>query len=161
MLAISSKGHGTGVKPDESVDKSVIATTAELIQRQPEAKREALIEQFSGYMASADVLERAGNAQLGDLVPLTPAECGAVEHHRTRTRAIDAGDGVEAGGFAGTVRANETENLPAPDLEAHRVQSGQPTKPDTEISGGQQRRSCHEATSVSSARRSRLRADFP
>lgn len=56
MLAISSKGHGTGVKPDESIDKSVIAATAELIFRQPSEKHEALIHQYAGYMASPEVL---------------------------------------------------------------------------------------------------------
>lgn len=56
MLALSSKGHGAGVKPDDSVDKSVIGATAELILRQPLEKREALIENMAGYMASREVL---------------------------------------------------------------------------------------------------------
>ncbi len=56
MLALSSKGHGAGVKPDDSVDKSVIGATAELILRQPPEKREALIENMAGYMASREVL---------------------------------------------------------------------------------------------------------
>lgn len=56
MLAISSKGHGSGVKPDTSVDDSVMATAAELVLRQPTEKREAIIHQLSGYMASPEVL---------------------------------------------------------------------------------------------------------
>lgn len=57
MLAFSSKGHGTGVKPDQSVDSSVIAATAELIVRQPLEKREMLIENMAGFMASRDILD--------------------------------------------------------------------------------------------------------
>lgn len=56
MLALSSKGHGAGVKPDDSVDKSVIGATAELILRQPPEKRDAIIENMAGYMASREVL---------------------------------------------------------------------------------------------------------
>lgn len=56
MLAISSKGHGNGVKPDGSVDDSVMAATAELVLRQPIEKREAVIQQLAGYMASPEVL---------------------------------------------------------------------------------------------------------
>lgn len=56
MLALSSKGHGAGVKPDDSIDKSVIGATAELILRQPPEKRDALIENMAGYMASREVL---------------------------------------------------------------------------------------------------------
>ncbi len=56
MLALSSKGHGVGVKPDSSVDDSVMATAAELVLRQPAEKREAVLRQLSGYMASPEVL---------------------------------------------------------------------------------------------------------
>lgn len=56
LMAISSKGHGIGVKPDKSIDETVIAAVAETILKQPEAKREALIHQLSGYLASPDVL---------------------------------------------------------------------------------------------------------
>ncbi len=56
MIALSSKGHGTGVKPDESIDKTVIAATAEMLLRQPEAERARLIDQLAGYIASPEVL---------------------------------------------------------------------------------------------------------
>ena len=56
MLTLSSKGHGAGVKPDGSVDDTVMATAAELVLRQPEEKREAIIRQLAGYMASPEVL---------------------------------------------------------------------------------------------------------
>lgn len=56
MLTLSSKGHGVGVKPDASVDESVMAAAAELVLRQPPEKRETIISQLSGYIASPDVL---------------------------------------------------------------------------------------------------------
>lgn len=56
LLFLSSKGHGVGVKPDASVDQSVIAATAELMMRQPAEKRDAMIENLAGYMSSRDVL---------------------------------------------------------------------------------------------------------
>ena len=56
LLAISSKGHGVGVKPDASINDSVISTAAELVLRQPQDKREAVISQLSGYIASPEVL---------------------------------------------------------------------------------------------------------
>lgn len=56
LIAISSKGHGIGVKADESVDSTIIATAAQTILEQPEEKRAALIERMAGYMSSPDVL---------------------------------------------------------------------------------------------------------
>ncbi len=56
LLAVSSKGHGVGVKPDASVDNSVIAATSELILRQPPEKHEAMIQRLAGYMAVPEVL---------------------------------------------------------------------------------------------------------
>lgn len=56
LLALSSKGHGTGVKPDGSIDQTVLAATAELISRQPPEKQEALVQQLAGYISSVDVL---------------------------------------------------------------------------------------------------------
>lgn len=56
LLAVSSKGHGTGVKPDESVDKSVLAATAELILRQPEEKQAQVQQKLSRYLSSRNML---------------------------------------------------------------------------------------------------------
>ncbi len=57
LLFVSSKGHGEGVKPDKSVDQTVIAATAELIHKQPEAERASLTQRLAGYMASNEVLD--------------------------------------------------------------------------------------------------------
>lgn len=67
MMALSSKGHGTGVKPDGTVDTTVIAATAELLMRQPAEKREGLITQLSGFMASRDVLDLKADDIAGQL----------------------------------------------------------------------------------------------
>ena len=56
MLFMSSKGHGVGIKPDKSINDSVISAAAELVLRQPQEKREAVINQLSGYIASPEVL---------------------------------------------------------------------------------------------------------
>src|SRR5262249_33524286 len=41
-----------------------------------------------------------------------------------------AGNGVERGGFAGTVRPNQREHLAIPDLEAHVIDRGEAAEPD-------------------------------
>lgn len=56
LLAISSKGHGEGVKVDKSTDQSIISLAAGLIVRQPESMQEPLIEKLSKFLGRADVL---------------------------------------------------------------------------------------------------------
>lgn len=56
LLAISSKGHGDGVKSDGHVDKTVIALASELIVKQPKAMQEYLINHMAGFLGRADVL---------------------------------------------------------------------------------------------------------
>lgn len=51
LMAVSSKGHGVGLKSDESVDKTIISVAADMILRQPPEKREAMIGQLAGYLA--------------------------------------------------------------------------------------------------------------
>ena len=65
-----------------------------------------------------DVLERAGDAESGDLVPLEPGEGLAVESHLAVRRLEHAGDDVEDGRLAGAVRPDEPEDLAAVDVEA-------------------------------------------
>jgi hypothetical protein len=101
LMALSSKGHGQGVKPDDSIDKTVIASTAEVILRQPEEKREALVEQLAGYMASPEVL--------GSSAPLIAMEL------RTQMRAI--ADNPWAGKVVAQVRTFALpERVEAPQL---------------------------------------------
>jgi len=51
LMAISSKGHGAGVKSDNSLDRSVYAVMADLVQRSPSENRERLIEQLTSYLS--------------------------------------------------------------------------------------------------------------
>lgn len=57
LLSLSSKGHGIGVKPDKSIDETVIAAAAETIARSDSNQQVSLIQRVSGYMASPDVLD--------------------------------------------------------------------------------------------------------
>lgn len=56
LLAISSKGHGDGVVSDKSVESTVASIAAETLMRQPEAKREALLNQLAGHLSSSGTL---------------------------------------------------------------------------------------------------------
>jgi hypothetical protein len=56
LVAISSKGHGEGVKSDKSVDHSILALTAELIAKQPAHMQNQLIEHMSHFLGRPDVL---------------------------------------------------------------------------------------------------------
>lgn len=56
LLAISSKGHGEGVKTDESIDNSVIGVAAEIIARQPECDQQPCIEYMAKFLGRPDVL---------------------------------------------------------------------------------------------------------
>lgn len=56
LIAISSKGHGHGVQSDKSVYNSVVALTADLIAKQPEAMQESLIDYMAHFLGRPDVL---------------------------------------------------------------------------------------------------------
>jgi hypothetical protein len=113
-------------------------------------------------------------------VALDAAQRLAVEGDRARTRAVDAGDGIEAGGLARPVGSDQAEDLAAFDREADRVQRGQAAELDGEILGLQQgftlrgvdvamqgghalvdHRIGHAAALLSSAAPNSLRADLP
>lgn len=57
ILASASKGHGSGVVSDSSVEDTALAITADAIVRQPAAKRDALVRDLSkNFLANANVL---------------------------------------------------------------------------------------------------------
>ncbi len=57
ILASASKGHGSGVLSDTSVEDTALAITADAIVRQPQAKRDALVRDLSrNFLANANVL---------------------------------------------------------------------------------------------------------
>lgn len=57
LLSISSKGHGVGVKPDDSVDKTVLAAAAETIAHNTPDKQAAMIQHTAGYLSAANLIE--------------------------------------------------------------------------------------------------------
>jgi hypothetical protein len=61
LLAISSKGHGHGVKSDKSVDNTVISLAAELIAKQPAAMQNTLIDHVTGFLGRPDTLALKDN----------------------------------------------------------------------------------------------------
>ena len=58
----------------------------------------------------ADVLEGAGHAQVGDLVGLELLDAPALELDGALVAVVEAGDGVEEGGLAGAVGADDAED---------------------------------------------------
>jgi len=56
LLAISSKGHGEGVKSDKTVDNTVIALAADLIVKQPVRMQEGLINHVATFLGKPEVL---------------------------------------------------------------------------------------------------------
>lgn len=56
LLAISSKGHGDGVKSDKSVDDTVISLAADLVVKQPRAMQAALVDYIAGFLGKPEVL---------------------------------------------------------------------------------------------------------
>lgn len=73
LMAISSKGHGQGVKADDSIENSVIAATAEIIARQPEQERDGLVHRLAGFLATQDLVGSK-----------TPAEVAAALQQQVR-----------------------------------------------------------------------------
>lgn len=55
LMAISSKGHGEGVKSDSSVDESCFAIAADLISRQPPSAQAGLVEYMADYLGRPEV----------------------------------------------------------------------------------------------------------
>jgi len=51
LMAVSSKGHGAGVKTDTSLDRSVYAVMADLVYRSPKEGRDLLLGNLSTYLS--------------------------------------------------------------------------------------------------------------
>ena len=56
LLAISSKGHGHGVKSDGSVDDTIISLASEAIAKQPVNMHEPMIDHVARFLGRRDVL---------------------------------------------------------------------------------------------------------
>ena len=72
-----------------------------------------------------DVLERARDAELGDLVAASSSPAALPSNRISPAgRLVDAGHHVEAGGLAGAVGADQAEDLALLDVEGHLVERG-------------------------------------
>ncbi len=71
-----------------------------------------------------DVLEGAGDPQVGDAIRAHPEEVLAHEPDRPLLGVIHARDAVEDRGLAGAVGTDDGEQLPGLDREAHVVDGG-------------------------------------
>jgi hypothetical protein len=80
-----------------------------------------------------DVLERARDAELGDLELLALAQAVPEEPDAARRRLIDAGHDVEAGCLAGTVGSDQAQDLARVDVERDPVEGRDTTKAQRDI----------------------------
>jgi hypothetical protein len=86
---------------------------------------------FSSAVIS--VLERPRHAAPGDLVLLLADDRLAVEPDRSARRPVHAGHRVEAGGLAGAVRADQTEDLAPAQREADVVEGDHTAEPQRDM----------------------------
>ncbi len=86
-----------------------------------------------------DVLERAGDPAAGDPVGRPARDDLPVEPDRPRGRPVDPADAVERGGLARPVGADDREDRPALDLEAHVVERGEAAEAHREALHGEER----------------------
>ncbi len=56
LMVISSKGHGQGIKADQSVERTVSAIAADFIAGRKPEEQEMWVERLAGYLASPEVL---------------------------------------------------------------------------------------------------------
>ena len=84
----------------------------------------------TGLAEQADVLERAGDPCLGDLVGFPAHNALPVEDDGTLGRRINAGDHVEDGRLAGAVGSNEADDLTMLELD---VEVGNGTQATEEL----------------------------
>src|SRR5215510_6276904 len=70
-------------------------------------------------LEEGDVLERAGDPQLGALVGFEGADVALIEEDTATCRGIDAADTVEEARLASTVGADDGEKVRGIDLEVY------------------------------------------
>jgi hypothetical protein len=56
LMAVSSKGHGAGVRSDTSLDRSAYAMMADLVQHSPQANKDVLLGKISDLLAQKNHL---------------------------------------------------------------------------------------------------------
>lgn len=87
LMAVSSKGHGEGVKAD-GIDETVLASAADIIARQKPENQSALIHRLAGHMSSSDRL--GGKSE--HLEAILRKQVDALRNHPWRERSRMAGN---------------------------------------------------------------------
>jgi hypothetical protein len=80
-------------------------------------KRGAHVIEHRQAAEKADVLKRARQAEKGELMRFAAQNGTAIERNVSRGGLINAGDEIEHRGFARAVRANQPDQIIAPDFE--------------------------------------------
>src|SRR6266542_2098637 len=80
-------------------------------------------------LEQGDVLEGARDAEGGHVRRRQTGAVAAVEGDPSLVRAVEAADGVQQGGLARAVGADDRDDLTATDLEAHAVEGQQRSEP--------------------------------
>jgi hypothetical protein len=75
-----------------------------------------------------DILEGAGQSQAGPAVGRQTCQVFAFQENGAGGGWKQAVDDIEAGGFAGAVGADEGQDLPGSDVEAHLIQGPHPAE---------------------------------
>ncbi len=101
--------------------------------REMEMAAEQDVVQHGQILEQFDVLERAGNPQCSDAVGFHAEDALAVEADGALLRVVHTIQTVENRGLAGTVGADDGEQLPRLDLEGHPVESDDARKRKTDI----------------------------
>ena len=89
------------------------------------------------------VLEGAGDAQGGDAVGPQVGDVPPLEEDAAPLGMVVAADGVDEGGLAGAVGADDGQDLAPVGLEAHPAQGVHPAERQVHILHFEQRRLCH------------------
>ena len=95
-------------------------------RRKPDASRLTSEEDVAGHVERVDHLQFLmddGDAETGRVAGTVDGHGCAVEEDLTSVRPVNAGENLHQGGLAGTVLADECDDLTARHVEVHLVQS--------------------------------------
>src|SRR5258705_5876225 len=96
-----------------------------------------------------EILERATDAEPGDLVRRLGQKRGALEVDRPGRRRVQAAQAVEQGGLARTVRADQTHDLSGLDVEGDPIEGDDAAEPDRDVANAEDGHLALRAESVS------------
>ena len=117
----------------------------------PRVSPDQHILQRGHFGKQADVLERARQPRLQDLMRLAAVDADSAQAHFAAIDGVEAGQGIEQGGLARAVGSDEAENLARIDLQRHIGQRLQAAESLAYAGDAQQR--THLPASANSRRR--------